>query len=134
MFDFLNKYFKVYLWCYFVDKVLDINMFSLILILIVFNIKFQCQYFYYNFIVLVVIKEYFVFFYLLKIFFGKFFYCLYILLNSLLKILFQVKNFVYVKFIVIMFKRVRSVYSFNLIYKEFEYFDNEFVFFLKKIN
>lgn len=73
MFDFLNKYFKVYLWCYFVDKVLDINMFSLILILIVFNIKFQCQYFYYNFIVLVVIKEYFrfVFVYLLKIFFGK---------------------------------------------------------------
>lgn len=134
MFDFLNKYFKVYLWCYFVDKVLDINMFSLILILIVFSIKFQCQYFYYNFIVLVVIKKYFVFFYLLKIFFGKFFYCLYILLNSLLKILFQVKNFVYVKFIVIMFKRVRSVYSFNLIYKEFEYFDNEFVFFLKKIN
>lgn len=109
-------------------------MFSLILILIVFSIKFQCQFFYYNFIVLVVIKEYFVFFYLLKIFFGKFFYCLYILLNSLLKILFQVKNFVYVKFIVIMFKRVRSVYSFNLIYKEFEYFDNEFVFFLKKIN
>lgn len=71
MLDFSNKHLKVYLWCYFVDKVSDINMLSLILILIAFSIKFQCQYFYYNLTVSVATKEYSAPFYLPKIFFGK---------------------------------------------------------------
>lgn len=125
---------KVYLWCYFVDKVSDINMLSLILILIAFSIKFQCQYFYYNLTVSVATKEYSAPFYLPKIFFGKSFYRLHISLNSLLKTLLQAKNFVYVKLTVITLKRVRSAHSLNLTYKEFEYFDNESVFSLKKTN
>lgn len=46
-------------------------MLSLILILIALNIKFQCQYFYYNLTVSVVTEEYSAPVYLPKIFFGK---------------------------------------------------------------
>lgn len=46
-------------------------MLSLILILIALNIKFQCQYFYYNLTVSVATKEYSAPVYLPKIFFGK---------------------------------------------------------------
>lgn len=48
-------------------------MLSLILILIAFNIKFQCRYFYYNLTVSrsVATKEYSAPVYLPKIFFGK---------------------------------------------------------------
>lgn len=46
-------------------------MLSLILILIAFNIKFQCRYFYYNLTVSVATKEYSAHVYLPKIFFGK---------------------------------------------------------------
>lgn len=127
---------KVYLWCYFVDKVSDINMLSLILILIAFSIKFQCQYFYYNLTVSVATKDYSAPVYLPKIFFGKtwFFLSLAYLIKQYWKLYFRQKIFVYVKLTVITLKRVRSAHSLNLTYKEIGYFDNESVFSLKKTN
>lgn len=128
------------MWGYFIDKVSGINMFSMIMILIAFNIKFQCQYYYYNLNGSVATRESSVSFYLSMIFFGK--TCILLSLVYLIKqfienfILGKRKEiddiFVYVKLTVITLKRVKSAQSLNFFSKKFEYSDNESVFSLKK--
>lgn len=108
---------KVYLWCYFKDRVSDINMLSMIMILIAFNIKFQCQYFLLILLVRSLLESLLAFFFTYQRFsLAKLvsFYRLYILLNSLLKASVQAKEknigdlFVYVKRTVITLKTIRS--------------------------
>lgn len=116
-------------------------MLSMIMILIAFNIKFQCQYYYYNLNGSVATRESSVSFYLSMIFFGK--TCILLSLVYLIKqfienfILGKRKEiddiFVYVKLTVITLKRVKSAQSLNFFQQRiFEYSDNESVFSLKK--
>lgn len=86
---------KVYLWCYFIDRVSDINMLSMIMILIAFHIKFQYQYFLLILLVRSLLESLLAFFFTYQRFsLAKLvsFYRLYILLNSLLKAPVQAKK------------------------------------------
>lgn len=93
---------KVYLWCYFIDRVSDINMLSMIMILIAFHIKFQYQYFLLILLVRSLLESLLAFFFTYQRFsLAKLvsFYRLYILLNSLLKASVQAKKKILVIFL-----------------------------------
>lgn len=95
MLAFSNNILKVYLWCYFIDRVSDINMLSMIMILIAFHIKFQYQYFLLILLVRSLLESLLAFFFTYQRFsLAKLvsFYRLYILLNSLLKASVQAKK------------------------------------------